>query len=189
MANDFATTPNLWILDTAGGFYSGIVYISKILFIPNAANDDVLFNTWDESKLVTAGYTASAVGNTGTITSNSIMTSTGNLTSAVADGYIFRILSSDGAAANIDRHVVQTAGNDNAITVHHEQDSWTNEANKIYQWETYAAIPAIVLKAGAGDASPIQIDYGPRGRRFHNLSLETIDGGTVYVHMHTSINF
>lgn len=188
MANDFTTTPNLWVLDTAGGFYHGIVYISKILYIPNAANDDVLFNTWDESKTVSAGTTAIAVGLEGTITSNSIMTSTGNLTSAVADGYIFRILSSDGDSTNVTRRVVQTAGNDNAITVHHEQGSWTNEASKFYQWETYTAIPAIILKAGAGDASPIQIDYGPRGRRFNNLSLETIDGGTLYVHMHTSIN-
>lgn len=42
---------------------------------------------------------------------------------------------------------------------------------------------AIVLKAGASDASPIHIDFGPQGRRFAGLTVDTIDGGTLYLYL------
>jgi hypothetical protein len=170
MSNDSTSTPHLWTLDSVGFLKTGPIYVRKVVLIPNAANDEMLFNTWNEDSTVAAGTKKLK---TGTITSNSIMTSTGNLTSAVADGYIFRILSSSGAAANVDRHVVETAGNNNAITVHHEDDSWTNEASKVYSWETYTTTRAMYLKA-ITDASLVQLDFGPKGRKFYNLCLETL---------------
>ena len=178
MSNDFTNTPLLWVLDTAGACRPGVHYIKKVLFIPSAADDDVLFKTWDENSPIAA---ASKTGKTGTITSNSIMTSTGNVPATVADGHVIKITVSSGVAANLDSHVVETAGNDNACTVHHEDDSWTNEANKVYSWETYYTYPAIVMKAGASDASPVHLDFTPP-LRIENISLETLDGGTVYVY-------
>ena len=178
MANDFTSTPLLWVLDSVGACRPGVHYIKKVLFIPNAADDDVLFKTWDENSPIAA---ASKTGKTGTITSNSIMTSTGNVPATVADGHVIKITVSSGAAANLDSHVVETAGNDNACTVHHEDDSWTNEADKVYSWETYYTYPAIVMKAGASDASPVHLDFTPP-LRIENISLETLTGGTVYVY-------
>jgi len=41
----------------------------------------------------------------------------------------------------------------------------------------------IVLKAGAADASPIEVDFGERGKRIQGLKSTTIDGGTAYVYL------
>ncbi len=40
----------------------------------------------------------------------------------------------------------------------------------------------IVLKAGASDASPINIDW-PNGKRVPGMYMNTIDGGTAYVYL------
>jgi len=41
---------------------------------------------------------------------------------------------------------------------------------------------AIVLKAGASDASPIHVDFGEKGRKLPSLKVKTIDGGTAYIY-------
>lgn len=43
--------------------------------------------------------------------------------------------------------------------------------------------PAIVLKAGATDASPICFNFHPYGREYLNLKCHTIDGGTAYIYL------
>jgi hypothetical protein len=40
----------------------------------------------------------------------------------------------------------------------------------------------IVLKAGASDASPIQLHW-PEGKRVPGMYMSTIDGGTAYVYL------
>ena len=99
----------------------------------------------------------------------------------MADGHIFHIKGSNGAAANIGRRVVEAAGDNNAMTI--IEDNWTNEASKVYQWTTYDTSTSVVLKAGAADASAITVYFGDKGRRFPNLMCETIDGGTLYFYM------
>jgi len=42
---------------------------------------------------------------------------------------------------------------------------------------------AIVLRAGASDATPIQLDFGDKGWRLDSLKCGTIDGGTAYVYV------
>jgi hypothetical protein len=42
---------------------------------------------------------------------------------------------------------------------------------------------AIVLKAGAADASPITVDFSEGGLRVPGLQCTTIDGGTAYVYL------
>ena len=186
MANDSTSTPLLWVLDTVGFLYTGVVYLSKIVFIPNAASDDVLLNTWDEN---TANLVADGDRSliTGTITSTDTLTVAGtNLPAAIADGYIFNVTASTGTALNLGRRVVKTAGTNTAVVIHN--DEWTDEAAKIYTWETYKTTTAIALKAGASDASPIQIDFGPKARRIENLCLETLTGGTLYVYHARAVN-
>ena len=41
----------------------------------------------------------------------------------------------------------------------------------------------IVLKAGAADVSPIEVDFGEKGKRIPGLTCSTIDGGTAYVYL------
>lgn len=44
---------------------------------------------------------------------------------------------------------------------------------------------AIVMKADHAAAEPIEIDFGPGGRRLNGFNLYTIDGGTLYVYLGT----
>jgi len=41
---------------------------------------------------------------------------------------------------------------------------------------------AIVLKAGASDASPVHLPFGRKGRKLPSLKVGTIDGGTAYIY-------
>ncbi len=79
--------------------------------------------------------------------------------------------------------MVKTAGTDDAVVIH--DNDWTNEEDKTYSWTTYPTDNAIVLKAGASDASPIHVNFdeSTRGKWFPNLALDVIDGGTVYVYI------
>lgn len=178
MGNDLTSTPNLWVLDTAGMLSTTPVWVRKILYVPNAASDDILLKEWDPETALAAG---TKYIQTGSIASNNQLTSTGNLPSTIVDGSVFRITASSGAAANIDYHVVETAGDNDKIVVH--DDDWTDESSKIYSWTTYLTHPAMVYKAGASDESPIRDSWSPP-KRFNNLTLETIDGGTLYVYLY-----
>jgi len=178
MANDLTSTPHLFVLDSTGIVSESMLVVSKIIYVPDAVDDDLLFKQWNETSTVAAG---SLSNKTGTITATKTLTSTGNLPSTIADGHIFELTVSSGEADNLGKKLVETAGNNNAITI--TEDDWTDEASKVYCWKTYATTTAVVLKAGPSDVSPIHLDFGPSGRVFPNLALETIDGGTAYVYM------
>jgi hypothetical protein len=178
MANDLTSTPHLLVCDTIGIIAEKPIYVSNIYYVPSAVDDDVLFKQWDENAPVAAGTQS---GVTGTITLGTTMTSTGNLPSTVADGHIFHILgSAGGAAANVKRALVTTAGNNNAVVC--SQAGYTNEASIVYRWTTYPTTTAIVLRCRNLDITMEQMTFNPP-RKFPNLSLETIDGGTVYIYL------
>ena len=50
-------------------------------------------------------------------------------------------------------------------------------------FQTGGSVNAIVLKAGASDASPIHVDFGEKGKRVAGIKCSTIDGGTAYVYL------
>jgi hypothetical protein len=178
MSNDLTSTPNLWVLTEPGILSLTPVWIRKIIYIPNAEDNDLQFKQWDSNTTVAAG---SLFLKTGTISSTNTLTSTGNLPSSIADGHVFRIVASSGDTDNIGYHVVETAGDANAVVIH--GDDWADESDKVYSWETYATVTAMVYKAGATDASPIRDNFTPP-KRFPNLTLEIIDGGTAYVYLY-----
>jgi len=179
MSNDLTGTPHLWILDEPGILAERPIIISKIIYIPDAAGNDVLFKEWDENTTVAAGSLSGKVGN---ISSTSTFTSAGNIPSTIEDGFIFEITSSTGTSDNHVKKLVETAGSGDAVVIH--EDDWTNEAtSETYSWKTFATVKSIVLKAGASDASPIHLPFEGNGRIFQNLTLETISAGTVYVYL------
>ena len=178
MSNDLTGTPHLWILDEPGILSEKPIIISKIIYIPSAADNDVLFKEWDENTTVAAG---SLSGKTGTIGGVGTFTSTGNLPGTIADGHIFEIISSTGTSDNYGKKLVETAGDNNDVVIW--EDDWTTEGPFVYSWRTFATVSSIVLKAGASDASPIHFPFGDKGRWFPNLVLETISAGTVYVYL------
>ena len=169
MSNDL-TSGRVWVVDTVGIVTERAIYLRRIVMIPNAANDAANFVYWKGTDdTVSAG---TLFNKTGTITSNSTLTSTGNLPSDVAAGYIFEITKSSGAAANVDKHLIATAGDTNAVIV--TLADWTNEASKVYDWRTIKTYQAPYIKAGASDASPVTLDFGPECMRFPNLVLQSL---------------
>lgn len=180
MSNDLTSTPHLWVLTEPGILTEEMVVISKILFIPVAAGNDLIFKQWNESSTVALGTrsnTSATISGVGTITA----TTTTHLPSAIADGHIFEIYVSGGTSDNYGKKLVETAGDNDDVVIH--EDDWTTEGPFNYCWRTFATTSAITMKAGAGDASPIQVDFGPNGRIFPNLTLETISAGTAYVYL------
>jgi len=170
MANDTTSTPKLWVLDTAGLLLtSRPVCIQKIIYFPNAAADTFTMKQWDESTKLAAG---TANSKSGSITSTDTLTSTSNLPSTIEDGFIFEILGSTGTSDNWGKQLVKTAGDANAVVVWN--DPWTDEGPFYYAWQTFTTVEALTLRAGASDASPIHLDFGPSGKWFPNLTLETI---------------
>lgn len=177
MANDVSSNPWLWTLDSIGILSLGNVYVKKLVLIPNAANDEVIFKTWNENAADRVALGTSS-GVTGTITGNTTLTVGGTaLPSAIADGYIFHILASNGDAANIGREVVTTAGNNTVVVC--ASAGWTNEAAKVYDWTTYTTNICMKLKAGASDASPTQLDFTDNPLKMKNLSLDSISTSAV----------
>lgn len=180
MANNLTSTPHLWVLDEPGILTEEMVVVSKIIYVPSAVDDDVLFKQWNESSTVALGTrsnTNATISGAGTITA----TTTTHLPSAIAIGYIFEIYVSGGTADNYGKKLVETAGDDDDVVIY--EDDWDTEGPYNYCWRTFATTTALVLKAGPSDVSPIHVDFGPSGRIFPNLTLDTIDGGTVYVYL------
>ena len=180
MSNDTTSTPKLWVLDTVGMLTTRPVCISKIIYVPSAAADDILFKQWNDESTIATGC---KVGETATITGNDTITGSGTaLPSTIVDGSVFEIIQSSGLAVNKGvKALVKTAGNDTVVVIW--DDKWTNEGPVVYTWRTFGTTTALVLKAGASDASPIHLDFGEKGRWFQNLCLETLDGGVVYVYL------
>ena len=177
MSNDITSNPWLWTLDSIGILSEKTVYVKKLVLIPNAADDEIIFKTWNENAADKVALGTDSLV-TGTITSNTTLTTGGTyLPSAIEDGFIFHILSSSGNALNIGREVVTTAGSNTAVVC--ASAAWTNEATKVYSWTTYSTNICMKLKAGASDASPTQLDFTDNPLKMRNLSLDSISSSAV----------
>ncbi|CAK0752709.1 hypothetical protein CCP2SC5_1900002 [Azospirillaceae bacterium] len=53
----------------------------------------------------------------------------------------------------------------------------------VYDWRTYPYVTEIYLKSSPTAAEAVTIDFGPLGRRFPNLILETIGGGAAHLYI------
>ena len=178
MSNDLTSTPLLWVVDSPGILSETPVYITKIYYLPGTQAHTLIFKQWNENSTVAAG---SLNGKEGTITSAKTLTSTGNLPSSIADGHIFEITYSNGDQDNLGKKLVEAAGNGNAITI--TEDDWENEASIMYNWRTFATVPAAYLIANSGNTDAVELDFGYKGRRFPNLTLETIGSGSAYIYL------
>lgn len=177
MANDVTSDPWLWTLDAIGILSLGNVYVKKLVLIPNAANDEIIFRTWNENAadVVAAGTKR---GISGAISTNNTLTvASPLLPSGIEDGMIFHITANSGYAVNIGREVVTTAGSNTAVVC--ASAAWTDEDPETYSWTTYTTNVCMKLKAGASDASPTQLDFTDNPLKMKNLSLDSISTSAV----------
>ena len=177
MSNDITSNPWLWTLDSIGILSLGNVYVKKLVLIPNAANDEIIFRTWNENAVdVVAAGTKRGIS--GAISGNDTLTvASPLLPSDIEDGMIFHITANSEAAANIGREVVTTAGSNTAVVC--ASAAWTDEDPSIYSWTTYTTNIYMKLKAGASDASPTQLDFTDNPLKMKNLSLDSISTSAV----------
>jgi hypothetical protein len=186
MAN--LTADRVWTLDSVGILTNSPVRCQKVIWYPTFVSQILLFNEYKDTSndKVAAGSKNYTVG---AITSGTTFTSAGNLPATIQAGYIFKLIDSTnhttgaaGTAANLlIPELVTTAGTGDAIVC--SGAGWTNETGCYYSWITLPSLVAITMKAGASDISPVHLDFGPYGRRFENLILQTIDGGTAYFYL------
>jgi hypothetical protein len=175
------TTGRIWVLDTLGIITKKPISVRKIVLYPNAAADAALLNWYDTNNPVAAGtlYTK-----TGTITSTTTLTSSGNLPSTIAVGYVFNITKTSGAAGNMGHRLVTTAGDTNAVVMAASGDALTNEASQVYDWTTYPTHPAAGLLSQATSAVPYQMDFADVGFYIPNLILASISSNAkVYLYL------
>ncbi len=181
-------TGRIWVLDTVGILTTNPVRVKKVVWNPTAASQSILFNEYEdtENDKVMAGST---VNTAGAISGTNTFTSAGNLPAGIADGYIFKLIDSTntttgaaGVAANLNLpKLVTTAGTGDAVVC--SGAGWTNESGCAYTWITLPSTPAIEGMKSDASGNPVHLDFGPEGRRFENLVLETCEGGTVYLYM------
>jgi hypothetical protein len=169
----------VWTLDTVGLIKDGPIRIRKIVFKPNAAGDAVSFKWYDPSGVIAAG---TKTGKVGTITGTNTLTSTGNLPSDIAQYYIFNITASNGAAANIGKHLVATAGSANAVVV--TPSDWTNEATITYDWTTYPTYLAAEITTQATNKLEGVLDFTASPLCLPNLIMDVIaTSGVAYIYV------
>lgn len=174
MAN--ALYGNVWVVDTVGIISKTPVRIMGIEVDPSAAGGLVLFNWWDEANAVSGANRA--LGNctiTGTNTFTDAATG-GVLTAARYPATnVLKIFGAgegggNGSTANHTYHLIETAGDNNAIVT---AATLTNEANKSYKIDCYPARTAISITTPGTEVVNEWRYFGERGVWFPNLVLET----------------
>lgn len=180
MANSL-TGDGLWSLDTVGLISETPILVRTFIYIPAAAANDILIKTYTTSEVATGGYSnISGIFSNPDGTSCRLVVASAYLPAAVADSYVWHLTATSGDQNNKGKYLVKTAGNNT------QADFWgqfDTAETKVCSWKTYTSRTALVLKAGASDASPVHKDFGPQGKAFENFILETCSGGVLYVYL------
>jgi hypothetical protein len=166
---------NIWTVDTPGIITDEPIWLRGIMLYPTAAPADVFyFSSWDEGNAIaTTDIWVASATITGTNTFTNDDTDADVLTSAFADGAVLKIISSTGDTANHGYHLINTAGDNDAIVT---KESLTNEAQVGYHIVAYPGrvVLKVIMDYDTNQKS-LWIPFdGERGFRFPNLALEDI---------------
>lgn len=182
MANAFYG--NVWTCDTPGIITKRPIWLRGIMFYPNAVDDAVLLNWWDESN----PYTTSTI--VGTVHGTAHIDSVGAFadTTIFADGNVVNIHHYTGAykTANETYHLIGTRA-DNTLTM--VEASLSTDSACTMSLTSYPARTAVkIVQPTDTNQLSIWMPFdGEMGFRFHNLTLETISGsqtfGTVILYL------
>lgn len=180
----------VWELDGEGMIIASPVWITKAIFLPSKTGDQCRVTSWGPQTNTQTARTTMLRKDV-TITSNSIITSTGNFEAAeVVVGDIINIYASEDTY-NIGHWQVGTRSSDNAIVVDTALGAWgraggalTNNTAQWCDWKIWAPSTAFrVTDDGTPTKAPVVWDFGSenrgKGRRFPNLSLNTLSGGGI----------
>lgn len=180
MSNDL-TNGNIITLDTVGLVSRGPIFIKGLEFYPSAAGDTFTLSHYPNIRKNTI-ITNTRKQITGTITGTNTLTATGALSSIYAQGALLNLMSgmsTNGSALNRGLFLITTAGNNNAVVSSDSNFAWTNEADKIYDIEAYAAAVAYKILVPATEKRSEGRWFGYPGLRFDNLALTTLSTSAV----------
>lgn len=160
------------------------ITVAKIQLIPNAAGDGVTFYS-----LINRSADVELDNDTFTVSgTNRISDDAGAALDAttIAIGDLVHIWHS--ASGNNEGWYYISAidsGANTYIEVQNTTNALTDEANIEYSLKTYSPSLVMNLKSEAGsNANMTELDWLPRGRRFHNLIMTGFtSGSTVYLYV------
>lgn len=168
-------TKRIFSCDSLGIISPKPIVVRAIMFYPNAVDDAFQLKWWDEDNPTTV---VKGVTYTVTNSTDDTVTSTGNFTSAWADGNVAKCLKTTGSDAT-KVGLIKTAGNNNAFVCH--LSAFTVEANKVGNWAncpTYNAFRGHVYKV----ADMEQAQWYPmpgNGIEFPNLALDSLSSSAA----------
>jgi hypothetical protein len=166
---------NVWVVDTPGIITDKPIWIRGIMLYPTSDPANIFyFNAWDEGAPISGTdiWVPSATI-TGTNTFTNDDTDANVLTSSYADGSVLKIISSTGSTANHGYHLINTAGDEDAIVT---KASLTNETQVEYHIVAYPGrvVLKVIMDADTNQKSMWIPFDGELGFGFHNLALEDI---------------
>ncbi len=159
-----------FLLDTKGVVYTKPLWIEQVTLFPNAAADAATLASWDENATpISSTYLATL-----TVTSASILTSTGNFTAAKCSaGDIIKIVDTS-TGNNIGTYWILSRDTDNQITT--SGATLTNDTGATYSWKIWTPSTTDVIQmVSAGTEKCTEVWTAAQGKRwFPNLVLSTL---------------
>lgn len=165
--------------DTVGLLSPRPIKVYAVYFQPATAGHAATLSYHPEDPGNVISNTAKTV--TGTISANTTLTSTGNLSNIYAAGALLRIKQTLGDRANLGKFLITTAGDNNAVVCSDASWPLTNESSIVYGIDalTRREFVTLLSQATTLKGEPWSI---PGGIVLPNLSLTALGAsGKVYI--------
>ena len=175
------TAGRLYSIDTRAVVSTSPLWITKIVLVPNAAGDTATLSSWGNTVHATIGQV------TGTVSSSSVIGSTGNFTATNVTALdVVTVTPITGSVLNKGTFLVLTRDNDNQITT--VGSTLTDESSKVYYITTTTPRDEVILKCPAttGALIPHEMNFiENNGKRFfHNLAITSLSASAkLYIYL------
>jgi dolichyl-phosphate-mannose--protein O-mannosyl transferase len=172
MAN-VTTNTRLYKIDTPGVLLTHGSYISKLVLIPNAAGDTATLVSWNPNETPDTSMDLKTV----TVSSASILASTGNFESTEVSALdVIKIIATS-TGNNLGTHLVLTRDSNDQITT--SGSTLTNDVGATYSWRVWTPMMEAFIAADktTGALSPAETYFEPR--HFPNLAVSQLSASAV----------
>ena len=176
VADIFTFTNNT---DANSGFRP--MWVRKVVLRPAAASNEVIFKTLQTNSTPTLAVSE----DTYTVTSTYRITdvSSGGVFNGATAGDWAHIRHSSSGNNKGWFYISAVDGSKHYIDVAYADRALTNEASKNYIIDIYTPETAMTLVAAGTEVMSEELDWGSKGRYFHNLGLHSITAGTVDIYL------
>ena len=176
IADIFTFTNN----SNANGGFRGI-WVRKVVLRPAAASNTAIFKTLQTNSTPTLAVAADSY----TVTSTYRITdvSSGGVFNGASVGDWAHIKVSSSGNNKGWFYISAVDGSNQYIDVAYGTRALTNDTAQTYTIDIYTPETAMTLVAAGTEVMSEELDWGSKGRYFHNLGLHSITAGTVDVYL------